>query len=58
MLERTGGIENGARVVLEVKLGPVPIRWVAVHRDVVPGEPVRGRAGVGAIRAAGCTSTK
>lgn len=37
VLERTGGIENGARVVLEVKVGPVPVRWVAVHRDVVPG---------------------
>ena len=37
VLERTGGIENGARVVLEVKLGPIPLRWVAVHRDVVPG---------------------
>ena len=24
VLERTGGIENGARVVLEVKVGPVP----------------------------------
>ncbi len=37
VLERTGGIENGARVVMEVKLGPVPLRWVAVHRDVVTG---------------------
>jgi len=37
VLERTGGIENGARVVLEVQLGPVPLRWVAVHRDVVAG---------------------
>lgn len=37
VLQRTGGIENGARVVLEVKVGPVPLRWVAVHRDVVPG---------------------
>jgi uncharacterized protein (TIGR01777 family) len=37
VLERTGGIENGARAVLEVKVGPVPVRWVAVHRDVVPG---------------------
>ncbi|MBP2648048.1 MAG: Cell division inhibitor [Gemmatimonadetes bacterium] len=37
ILERTGGLENGARVVLEVRLGPVPMRWVAVHRDVVQG---------------------
>jgi len=37
VLERTGGIENGARVVLEVKVGPVRVGWVAVHRDVVEG---------------------
>jgi len=37
ILERTGGIENGARIVLELKFGPVPVRWVAVHRDVVAG---------------------
>ena len=37
LLERTGGIENGARIVLEVKAGPVHFRWVAVHRDVVEG---------------------
>jgi len=37
ILERTGGIENGARIVLEVKFGPLPLRWVAVHRDVVEG---------------------
>lgn len=37
VLERTSGLENGGRVVLEVKLGPVPLRWVAVYRDVVPG---------------------
>lgn len=37
VLQRTGGIENGARVVLQLKLGPVWLRWVALHRDVVPG---------------------
>ena len=50
LLERTGGIENGARVVLEVKVGPVPLRWVAVHRDVVDRQPVRRRPGVGSLR--------
>jgi uncharacterized protein (TIGR01777 family) len=37
LLGRTGGIENGARLLLEVKVGPLPMRWVAVHRDVVEG---------------------
>jgi uncharacterized protein (TIGR01777 family) len=37
LLEHTGGIGNGARAVLEVRLGPVPVRWVAEHRDCVPG---------------------
>ena len=37
VLKRTGGLENGARLVLEVRMGPIPFRWEAVHRDVVPG---------------------
>ncbi|MEO8226510.1 MAG: SRPBCC family protein, partial [Gemmatimonadota bacterium] len=37
VLERTGGIENGSTVTLEVHAGPVAVRWVARHRDVVPG---------------------
>jgi hypothetical protein len=35
--ERTGGIEDGARVVLRVDAGPIRLRWVAVHGDVIPG---------------------
>ena len=37
LLEHTGGISNGARAVLEVRIGPVPVTWVAEHRDCVPG---------------------
>jgi uncharacterized protein (TIGR01777 family) len=37
LLEHTGGIGDGARAVLEVRVGPVPVRWVAEHRDCVPG---------------------
>lgn len=33
--ERTGGLKEGARVVLRV--GPLGRRWVAVHRRLVPG---------------------
>jgi hypothetical protein len=38
VLERAGGIEDGARTVLEMRAGPVPVRWTAVHRDFRPAE--------------------
>jgi uncharacterized protein (TIGR01777 family) len=34
---RTGGVEPDARVVLRVEAGPVRLRWIAVHDDVIPG---------------------
>jgi ligand-binding SRPBCC domain-containing protein len=37
IIERRGGIEPGARVVLELHLGPLRCRWVAEHRAWVPG---------------------
>lgn len=37
VLGRTGGLEDGATATLELQVGPVPIRWVAEHRDVVAG---------------------
>ena len=37
LIEHTGGIEDGARAVLELQVGPVPVTWVAEHRDNVPG---------------------
>ncbi len=37
VVSRTGGLENGSTVVLELEVGPVPVRWVARHRDVLPG---------------------
>ncbi len=37
ILERSGGLDDGARTVLRVHVGPVSVRWVAVHRDHVPG---------------------
>ncbi len=36
VLERSGGLEDG-RVVLEVPVGPFRQRWIARHRDGVPG---------------------
>src|ERR1041385_7133966 len=37
VLGRTGGVANGAQVVLLVRAGPLAIRWTAEHRDVEPG---------------------
>jgi uncharacterized protein (TIGR01777 family) len=36
-IERTGGIEDGARVVLRMRTGPIHQRWVAEHRDYHEG---------------------
>ncbi|MEL7060319.1 MAG: TIGR01777 family oxidoreductase [Acidobacteriota bacterium] len=36
VIERYDRLENGARLVFEVKQGPMPIRWVALHEDVQP----------------------
>jgi hypothetical protein len=38
VVERCGGIEDGGRLVFDARFGPFTRRWVAVHRDVVPGE--------------------
>ena len=37
ILERSGGIADGARVTLRVHQGPVALRWVARHRSYQPG---------------------
>jgi len=36
VLERSGGIADGARVVVRIHQGPVSLRWVARHRDYQP----------------------
>jgi uncharacterized protein (TIGR01777 family) len=37
VVEQTGGLEDGARLALRVRYGPVSLRWVARHRDTLPG---------------------
>ncbi len=37
VVERTGGLENGAIATFKVHIGPVPLRWVVTHRDRLPG---------------------
>jgi uncharacterized protein (TIGR01777 family) len=37
VIERSGGIRDGARVVLRLRMGPASLRWVVEHRDYEPG---------------------
>jgi len=37
VVERAGTIADGDRLVMEVPIGPAHVRWVAVHREHVPG---------------------
>ncbi len=41
VVDRRGGIEDGARLVLRMGRGPLGMRWVAEHRDYLPGEQFR-----------------
>ena len=40
-MNAAGGIENGGRVVLRMRLGPVSRQWVAEHRDYAAGVQFR-----------------
>jgi uncharacterized protein (TIGR01777 family) len=37
VVERVGGLRDGASVILRVGSGPVSLRWVSRHRDTLPG---------------------
>jgi uncharacterized protein (TIGR01777 family) len=37
LIERSGGIREGARTAVRVRVGPLRFRWVSRHRDHVPG---------------------
>lgn len=41
VVEKTGGIENGARVVLRFHIGPFSQRWVSKHQDYEEGRQFR-----------------
>ncbi len=43
LVERSGGIEDGARVVLRLRLGPFSRTWVAEHLDYEAGRQFRDR---------------
>lgn len=36
VIERTGGIDTG-RIVIEARIGPARVKWVAQHKDYLPG---------------------
>lgn len=44
------GIEAGARVTIETRVGPLWLRWVAVHARYVPGVEFEDRAESGPFR--------
>ena len=37
VLSHTGGIKDGARAEIQVRIGPIKKRWIAEHRGCVPG---------------------
>jgi hypothetical protein len=37
VIEPGAGLADGSRTILSVHQGPIPFRWVARHRDVIPG---------------------
>jgi uncharacterized protein (TIGR01777 family) len=37
VIERRGGIEDGARTVIRMRKGPLRVRWTAEHRDYIAG---------------------
>jgi uncharacterized protein (TIGR01777 family) len=37
VVERTGGLQDGASLTLRIGSGPVSMRWVSRHRDTLPG---------------------
>ncbi|MEQ8765168.1 MAG: TIGR01777 family oxidoreductase [Planctomycetota bacterium] len=38
VLEHVGTVEDGARLVMKLRKGPVSLRWHALHRDHIEGE--------------------
>ncbi len=41
VVEHTGGIRDGARVVIEMGYPPLTVRWVALHEGYVAGRQFR-----------------
>lgn len=41
VIDRKGGIKKGAKVVLKMKAGPIPFKWVAEHTDYEENRLIR-----------------
>ena len=50
ILEHSGGIENGARVVLRMGYPPLAFRWIAIHEGYVEGRQFQDRQLQGPFR--------
>lgn len=37
VLERHGGVADGGRVTLQLRKGPLAVRWVLLHKDIIEG---------------------
>jgi uncharacterized protein (TIGR01777 family) len=37
VLERSGGLKDGAKTVISLRKGPIRVRWTALHRDYIEG---------------------
>jgi uncharacterized protein (TIGR01777 family) len=51
VVERHGGITDGARLVLQVQAGPLRGKWTAEHHDVVAGRQFADRQVTGPFKA-------
>ncbi|MDQ6675738.1 MAG: SRPBCC family protein [Acidobacteriota bacterium] len=50
VVEHTGGIHDGARVVLRIGYFPFSVRWVAVHEGYIEGRQFKDRQHSGPMR--------
>ncbi len=41
VIDQAGGIETGSRVILRMKAGPIPYRWIAEHTDYIENSHFR-----------------
>jgi ligand-binding SRPBCC domain-containing protein len=37
VIDRSGGVKDGDRITLEMRRGPVCVRWISEHRDYQEG---------------------
>ena len=50
VVARTGGVEEGSRWDLRMRVGPIPMTWIAIHQGCVPGREFTDRQVKGPFR--------